>query len=250
MGLGVLGWILSSALPASAEERDAGKAETAAEPRVDAAAPAAAGEALVYVPPSRGAPGRRVGGGTRAADASGCDARIEALVPDDHVGATRASQPVLQWYLFDDTSCRVDFVLSDPRRAEPVVERTLEGPLRAGMQSIRLDRLGAELEPGVEYDWSVAVVRDDARRSRDVVAGGTVVREAAAPAGDAGLGPAERAARAAREGLWYDALAALSEAVEARPGDAAVVSQRAALLEQVGLGDVAASERGAKPAPR
>jgi Flp pilus assembly protein TadD len=39
----------------------------------------------------------------------------------------------------------------------------------------------------------------------------------------------------AEEGVWYDAIDALSRAIEKSPNDAALREQRAALLEQVGL---------------
>jgi hypothetical protein len=92
----------------------------------------------------------------------------------------------------------------------------------------------------------VAVVADPAQRSRDVVAGGAVQRiepPAALAQRLAGAGDDARAAVLAAEGIWYDALAALSEPLAARPGDAALRERRAAVLEQVGLAEVAAFER-------
>jgi hypothetical protein len=94
----------------------------------------------------------------------------------------------------------------------------------------------------VPYRWYVAIVPDDARRSRDVLAGGIVQR--VEPTVDLG----ERVARAPKEqlpqvyaeaGLWYDALDALSAVIERAPGDVALVKQRAGFLAQAGLPQIA-----------
>jgi hypothetical protein len=43
--------------------------------------------------------------------------------------------------------------------------------------------------------------------------------------------------------MWYDAIAALSERIEAAPNDTDLRRQRAALLEQVGLREAAEFDR-------
>ena len=43
----------------------------------------------------------------------------------------------------------------------------------------------------------------------------------------------------AEAGHWYDAVASLSELIEATPGDTTLRSQRVALLRQVGLNEIA-----------
>ena len=47
----------------------------------------------------------------------------------------------------------------------------------------------------------------------------------------------------AEAGIWYDALATLSEQSDAAPADANMRQQRAELLEQVGLGEVTAFDQ-------
>jgi hypothetical protein len=225
---------LSLALPAMAQTKSSEETKVGASP--------GAAKAILYVPPPRGAPGSRMGGGTRSARTDACDAQLEALVPEKHVGITTQSQPILQWSLSSKVPCRVDFVLNDSRKPQPVVEKTLEGPFSAGIHQVELSRLGVELEPNVEYEWSVAIVRDPERRSRDTVAGGPVMRHA--PLVTAGRSGGELASLYAQEGVWYDALAALSAGIDAHPDDAQLREDRAELLEQVGLGDVAARERG------
>ena len=47
----------------------------------------------------------------------------------------------------------------------------------------------------------------------------------------------------AENGIWYDAIGSVSEQIEAAPHDATLRVQRAALLEQVGLSEVADYDR-------
>jgi hypothetical protein len=49
----------------------------------------------------------------------------------------------------------------------------------------------------------------------------------------------------AEAGLWYDAIDQLSKQIGADRGNRALREQRAALLDQVGLRDAAAFDRGA-----
>jgi len=44
----------------------------------------------------------------------------------------------------------------------------------------------------------------------------------------------------AQKGQWYDAMTALQTLIQDKPGNADLLTQRAALLEQVGLTEVAA----------
>lgn len=205
----------------------------------------------VYVPPSRGAVGVRTGGGTRG----GTDApRIEALAPD-HIGWTTRAKPVLAWYLSRDTDVPVVVSVIADGAIEPLLEAPLLGPQRAGIHLVDLAAfgaaLGAGLEEGATYAWSVAVVLDAGARDADVVAGGAVARVEAAPELSAALaqpGPSYRAL--ARHGIWYDAIADLSAAIAAAPEDAALRAERADLLEQVGLGEAAAFDREGRNAAK
>ena len=198
---------------------------------------------LQYRPPVVGKPARSVGGGSR-----GVRDRIPlvyALVPD-HVGQTTSAQPSLFWFIdrVPDPSARVEFTLLADGEVDPVVEKQLAAPDRIGIHRIRLADLGVKLEPGTEYEWSVAVVMDPGNPSKDVVATGWIdrverpevkARLAASPGGDAVYVLAE-------EGLWYDALAQIGDDIDRSPGDARLRDMQASLLEQVGLGAVVASK--------
>jgi Domain of Unknown Function (DUF928) len=202
----------------------------------------AQGEVVQYRPPAKDLAPRRVGGNLRGLPEA---LPAVAVLAPDHLALTVSERPTLYWYLSRPTTARIELVVVDPRDARPVVEAVVAGE-RAGIQSFSLAERGVRLAPGVAYEWSVAVVADPAQRSRDVVAGGAVQRiepSAALQSRLAGAGQNGRAGVLAAEGIWYDALAALSEPLAARPGDADLRERRAAVLEQAGLPDVAAFER-------
>jgi len=222
------------------------KAESASEapttePEPVNAAPPAASLRLLYVAPDRGKPVKPTGGATR-----GSDKKIPlmfALTPD-HVGQTVSAQPSLFWYVdrVPDAAMRIEFTLFDQTRDEPEVAATLAAPERTGIQRIRLADYGVELKPGAEYEWSVTLIVDPEKRSKDVVVTGWIDRIehsgrlATRLEGDSG---ARAAAIYAEEGLWYDSFAALNDQIDGNPGDANLLTQRTDVLRQVGLDQVA-----------
>jgi hypothetical protein len=197
----------------------------------------------VYRPPRRGAPLVRVGGGTRGQ--GDIQPAVYVLVPE-HTGLTSHAQPELFWYSSGPTTARLEFALIDDHSIDPILETSLQPTRSAGIQRISLAEYGIELSPGLEYQWSVAFIPEPEQRSRDLVASGRIEYVPPTPAL---AGEIEEAAQQdlaylyAREGLWYDALAALSAQIEAAPTDTKLREFRAALLEQVGLRDVAAAEK-------
>lgn len=195
---------------------------------------------VVYVPPSRGSARARTGGGTRGPG----DRPTLAVLAPDHVGVTNVAQPTFAWFASQPIPGRVDFTLVDPEAVEPLVEVTLPSPNEAGIQRIHLADYDARLEEGRSYDWSVALVMDPESRDLDVVAAGAIRRAPASPRVAAEIAAGTPAYIAlARAGVWYDAMADLCAAIEADPHDAALRAQRAALLEQVGVGAAAVYER-------
>jgi hypothetical protein len=204
----------------------------------------------LYVPPSRGMPSVRVGGGTRTAVAE--FPKVLALAPS-HVGLAVEESPTLFWFLSEDSTVPAQFALSAPESVDPILELTLPPPVEAGVHAVHLSERGVVLQPGTRYRWFVALVPDETRRSRDLVAGGVIERilpdrQLRAQLEDSQ--PFELGHLYARNGLWYDALGFLSAWIERYPEEASLRAQRAALLEQVGLGEAAAWEKRAIQAPR
>jgi hypothetical protein len=198
-----------------------------------------ASSAPLYKPPLRGAPGGRVGGGTRGAP--GRDIFVLSVLAPDHTGLTMREQPSLFWFISNDTSLPVELAIVDPNATEPVLETRIASPVGRGVHRVRLADYGVRLLPGVAYQWAVTVIPDANRRSRDILASGTIERVEPGDLGPklAAASNEERAAVYAEAGIWYDALEAISDQIERSPNDATPRNYRAALLTQAGLPQVA-----------
>jgi hypothetical protein len=192
-----------------------------------------------YVPPLRGAPSGRVGGGTRGTAESRYMA-IEVMAPD-HLGMTSKNQPCLYWHIPGSTSLAVEFTVTEAAATSPLLEKKLPSPERGGIQSFCLAESGVSLIPDTPYKWFVALVPDADNRSRDILAGG-MIQLSDAPASlrnkVRNAAPSDIVCAYAEEGFWYDSFAAVMETLKAAPGDETALMQRTALLEQVGLGGV------------
>ena len=197
----------------------------------------------VYTPPKRGAPLARVGGGSRGVE-DGLP-YISVITPD-HVGYTSMSAPVLYWYISEDMKTRFEFALINDDDIEPMVEVTSEQMMTAGLNSINLADHGVTLQPGVAYQWSVALVSDENKRSSDIVSSGQIELLEMTEEQKAVLentSGEDRVAILAREGYWYDTFDSMSRLIADNPDNATLRTQRAALLEQIGLPVVSAASR-------
>lgn len=199
--------------------------------------PSAAGSqaSFIYKPPLRGTPGVRVGGGTRGTGVA--DAKLMVLVPD-HVGLTAQAQPALYWYSDSPVSARFEFALIDNNEIDPLLEIEVSDSPLSGIKRLDVGDYEITLKPGVTYQWSVALVADENNRSTDVFSAGVIERiepnEALKGRIENSKGT-DRVAVYASEGLWYDALDAISSLIERSPADQGLLSIRASLLEQAGL---------------
>lgn len=213
-------------------KRDAKASETASAER-----PASAHRPVLYRPPKVGKPAESVGGGTRGR--SDVDPVLYALVPD-HVGQTSSDQPALFWFVDRKLASpvRVEFTLIADGEIEPVVESEIPVPIEAGIHRVRLSEHGVKLEPGVEYEWSIAIVLDSDEPAKDVVATGWIERvQPSDLAGRLAAGGEEEAPYVyADQGLWYDALTAVDQRIGGGDAGSSWISVRSDLLKQVGLG--------------
>ncbi len=256
MGVAVVTLLLSGPLEVLADHHEAsskkastaiaeGTKDVASAPALPLYKPPIPPKAPGFVPPMRGSPAGRVGAGGRGV-ADGSIPIVAALVPD-HVARTLSEQPSLFWYIdmAPEPGTRLILALRDEDSTKPILEIILKLE-KPGVQRIPLSAYGVKLEPGIEYEWSVALVLDPERRSSDIIASGWLSRLSEAPAGfERRIQAAEAQERVtvyAEAGLWYDALAAISDLIDQNPDDASLRAIRAALLRQVGFQDVAKAE--------
>jgi hypothetical protein len=211
---------------------------SAAAPLAQGAQPAAPGSAPVKVkfrPPATGAPSVRLTGGSRG---SGDESiRLDVLAPDD-TGITTQEQPSLFWYQSKPADAKFELTLLQENKVKPLVQVTIERSSKAGIQRLKLSEHGGKLTPGVEYQWVVALITDPDNRSTDVVASGVIKRIEPSEELKSRLrtaAPSDLPAIYADAGIWYDALSALSDQIDARPDDANLQAIRDDLLNQVGL---------------
>ncbi|VAX07150.1 hypothetical protein MNBD_GAMMA26-1426 [hydrothermal vent metagenome] len=193
---------------------------------------------LIYKPPFRGAPKSRVGGGVRG---TGSDFSTLVVLAPEHTGLTLKEQPTLYWYLSSRTMTSLAISIVDDEQLQSLVEQRMPSQ-GGGIQRVRLADLSVRLKPGVEYRWNVALISDLEQRSNDIVASGSIKRVTAT--GDLRerlkqAAPADGPRILAAAGLWYDAMEAASELVEKYPEQVKLRRQRAILLEQVNLKEVA-----------
>ena len=210
----------------------------------DASQPGAASpnSGVKFRPLTTGAPSVRVTGGSRGTG----DATItlDVLAPDD-IGVTTQEQPSLFWFQSKPADAKLELTLLQENKVTPIFQVLVERSTKAGIQRLKLSEHGAKLTPGVEYQWVVALMSDPENRSNDLVASGVIKR--VEPSADlkekiTKATPASLAGVYAEAGIWYDALATLSDQIQANLKDHALRQARADLLRQVGLKAAALSE--------
>jgi hypothetical protein len=215
--------IQRSSPPATGDqEREPANAPVSAAPRSQTA------DMIHYKPPSRGAPRLRVGGGTRA---SGPSLVVQTLAPA-HVALTMDAAPTLYWYVASvpPESVKIEFTLLDEDGIDPVASFELPHPEAPGIQALRLADHGISVEPGIDYEWSIALVVDPSKRSHDVVSTAWL-RRVDPTDGERPLTARELAERS----LWYDALATLSDEIAAEPTNRQLREMRSSLIRQADL---------------
>ena len=207
---------------------------------------------LKYTPPASAGTGIRTDGdgGSRAGGAK--LPSLFVLAPN-HTALTTQAQPSLFWFQDGpapkDVGARFELTLIDPKNPKPLLKVGTELAAQkgdgAGIHRIQLARHKITLDPGVAYKWSVALVPDAHNRSQDLVASGVIqlTPPAAELATELAKADADKAAAYAASGVWYDALSALSDQIDAAPKDAALRAARADLLQQAGLKSAAEFER-------
>jgi hypothetical protein len=201
---------------------------------------------VVYQPPRKGAPapGVRRGGGTRGMNKS---VPVISLLAPEHVGLTLQEQPVLYWFTptKQDRAFSFEFTLIGDNAETPIIETRLPSPSQAGLQQIKLSDYKVKLSPGERYFWSVSLIVDAEERSANVVAKGAierVEREKLEHPLAADFSEGEAALHYAEAGVWYDAIMAITDRIQANPADNQLREQRAAFLDQIGLSDVAKND--------
>jgi peptidoglycan hydrolase-like protein with peptidoglycan-binding domain len=211
---------------------------------------------------NRGAPGQREAAGTRAGRCPTVDSALTALVPAtqetlaqgkgrtsaltpaESVSAlTLAEYPSFWFYVpySPDALHSASFVLLDDKD-NYVYKTTLTLSETPGIVSFRLPSTAEPLEIGKPYRWYFLIPCDPQNPSRSVFVNGWVQRVAPIPALMSQLEtatPRERVALYAAAGIWHEAQTILAELRRTYPQNAAIAADWSALLQSIGLEELA-----------
>ncbi len=173
---------------------------------------------------------------------------LRVLVPE-RTGKTLDVQPTLYWFVSEPLQdADFTFVLSEKAvrgsfdYPEPSIEHSFKKSVELGIHALPLTTQSFQLEKNVEYEWSLALVCDPNNNSLDISATSTIMRV------DSSFDLTQAVKKTkqqqlpyiyAKHGLWYNALATLSTQIQKHPDNQVLRQNRASLLKQVGLADVA-----------
>lgn len=192
----------------------------------------------VYVPPMRGAPSRRIGGGSRSLEVN--KPYLTVIAPD-HTGFTIQEQPTIYWYISEPATTSIEFTITKEKGDDRFFEVKLPATKVLGLQSFSLKEHNIKLVPNVEYKWYVSIIPDPKRRSKDIIAGGSIMRIILNENLKQKLDNATSEDifyTLAKEGIWYDTIQSLSGLIEKYPNNKNYKQYRAKLFEQVGLTEI------------
>ncbi|MCT7951499.1 DUF928 domain-containing protein [Ancylothrix sp. C2] len=208
-----------------------------------------------FNPPNRGLPGgRQEGGGVRGPCPNGSE-QLTALSPKTDAGITSLGQPSFYLYVPEGIALPMEFTISqypdanNPQTEEKEVYKTtfnLTG--KSGIISVTLPEKTAALEVGKSYYWSFALVCKPNAREASIIRGGWVQRQALSGSLEQEIQmaakntPEKLPGLFEREGMWYDAVAALAQLRSKNPGKDNIEKEWQALLNSVELGNLATAE--------
>ncbi|MBD1913447.1 MULTISPECIES: DUF928 domain-containing protein [unclassified Leptolyngbya] len=178
-------------------------------------------EAQTFVPPNRGMPGRREGGGTR-----GCwgynpndpsRSGLVALVPAENFGYTLDEYPSFFVYVpksFAEQAAAAEFDLMDAD-GESVYHASYRVSDRSGVLRIDLPKTAnlAPLEVGKDYNWAFTLVCDADDASANLIVDSWIQRMEPSTQLQAELqatAPDQLPELLASRGIWYNTLASLA----------------------------------------
>ncbi len=160
--------------------------------------------------PERGSASSTLSGGRRGTSASACaldsgdpDPAITLLVPEGTAGLTTTAHPTLSWYLESQQATDMEFVLSDPRQANPIYTKSVRA--ESGLVEVMLPE-SVNLAVGTRYRWTVFVTCNGGENE---IHARSFVERVADPDLAAAveiMTPIEQASAYAAKGIWYDAL--------------------------------------------
>lgn len=200
---------------------------------------------VVFKP--NGSPRTTTGGASRgicsipAPDTSQSQMLTIALIPNTDAELTTQAHPTIFIYIPDATIISAELSLWDENQ-KGLYQTTVSLSGKSGIVGIPLPDSAPSLAVGKRYKWSLALICDRDRRSRDVVVEGWMQRTQLSSTLEEQIKtvePLQRARLYAQNRVWYETLATLAELRRDRPDDSSIATEWQNLLQSVGLQDVA-----------
>lgn len=196
-----------------------------------------------FVP--RGAPVDRVAAGTRGSHNHECP--LLCVLTPDHTGRTFQKQPSLYYFIGSSVKGSIELTIieNDEKVIDPLLETRIPSPKGPGIHTIHLADYNVALKKNVPYRWHISIINDPDSRAKDTLAWGRIERVDCSGELQVTIRDGSRSRLPhiyAEAGFWYDAFAEISNQIELNPGDSNLRKQRAGLLDQIELGQVAQFE--------
>jgi Domain of Unknown Function (DUF928) len=200
---------------------------------------------VTFDPPGDGQPDDTAGGASRG---GGCPVEVTNLggcimpvMPITKTGLTVAEHPTLFIYVPATSANALFFSLRDENNNHLYqTEIPLTG--KSGIVSVKLPDNAPGLEIGKSYRWAFALIGSEGLKPDSPGVEGKIKRVELnlAPKSELEMvKPLERAVLYGKNGVWYDTVTALAEALRSQPNDANLAAAWEDLLKSVGLNAIA-----------
>ncbi|WP_019505902.1 DUF928 domain-containing protein [Pleurocapsa sp. PCC 7319] len=131
---------------------------------------------------------------------------VTLLIPQDHTATTVSSHPTFFWHLSQKLSLPLRFTLLEPGK-KPILTKELKP--EPGIVALKLPQSSKPLEVGKTYRWTVTVICNDDKPSRNLFAQAWIERVSLATSNSNSENASNKSSCSdeyAQVGIWYDAL--------------------------------------------
>ena len=188
---------------------------------------------IVYTPPVTGAPGDRIGAGTRGVNTNASNQTGEPATPADRMlllapnggGLTVSEAPRLYWWLPNDFEGRIQVMIQADQADRALLAFRQPIKSAAGRQEFDLSKFGVRLAHDKTYYWTIQLTDAAGKKWANQT---TFIKRVEQKVENASDDPVATARALAASGIWYDAYAMLAE-------DPKLKAQGTSLLASVGL---------------
>jgi hypothetical protein len=202
--------------------------------------------AVTFQPPTREAPRRTTGGGSRdegqcfSKASSKTNTSVAPLLPHTNLGLTIEMRPTIFVYVPKTSAREVFFSIQDENKNHHH-QMSVKLPTHGGVIGIQLPEEASPLQVGKNYKWSLVTICGEALEPDNPEVTGWVRRVTpnASLATHNSANSFEFVVQLAKTGVWYDTLSKLAQLRQENPDDSILAAHWQELLTSVGLSAIA-----------